>query len=257
MICMFEMVLSQTNGNLYPGILGFGKPLSDAITGNELVAQTCHAKKMLFGVGVENRYAIQHATAGSVAFIVPHKNNYLSAGISTDGMKSFRNWSLNIGEGLTFNDNVAIGLKFLTHLTQIKGNKGLMNIGYQLGISYNLSEATQCHFHFSNTRFLFTDYSENIQGIYQLKAGLAQQINPDLLVSCSIEQTKGSSISISPEIIWKANKTYLLLAGLKPLPGELFMGVGWTRNQHRMMLIVSHHPYLGNSFAYRYTFEKD
>ncbi len=257
LICMSKMLLSQNNGNLYPRILGFGKILNDALSANELVAQTCHAEKILFGIGVENRYAIQHAAAGAFAMLIPKKNNFLSAGISTDGLKNFRNWSLQIGEAMKVNENLSIGLKLHTHATQIKGNKSLVNIGYQLGMSYNLSEATQCHFHFSNTRFLFTDYNENMQGIYQMIAGIAQQINPDLLVACSIEQSKGSPIAISPEITWMANKNYLLIAGLKPLPGELFMGISWTRTKHRMMLIVSHHPYLGNSFAYRYNFEKN
>lgn len=242
--------------NLEPSILAYERKLTDAIIGNQLVAQAIYAAQPFISLHLENAYSIHQSTAAGVAMILPAKNNAITAGLFTAGISSFRNWSFNIGDAMHIQKDLSVGLKLIASSTHIKNNKSLINLGYQLGMTYKISDATHCHLHFNNVRPINTTFNDNIQGIYQIHAGVAQQINPDLLVSIELDQTKGSPISLSPGILWNIQTNIQLLAGLKPLPGEVFTGIGWKRKNNHLLLLLSHHPYLGKSLAIRYTLEK-
>lgn len=251
-----ESIFSQLPAHLEPAVLAYEPRLSDPIMGNNLIAMGAHASNFLIGLHLENRYSIRASNAAAFAIIIPSKNNRMALGASTAGFSAFRDWSFHAGDAIILSKNMSLGLKLLISGTQIKNNKDLMQVGYQIGMGYAFSEKTQCQLHFTNTRPILTLFNDNIQGRFQIQAGVAQVINPDLIITCDFDQWKGSNISISPGMAWNIEKNIQLLAGLKPLPGEAYMGIGWKQKQNNMIILISHHPYLGNSFALRYSFEK-
>lgn len=236
--------------------LAYEKELNDAIIGNRLVAIGAKLSSPVLGLQLSNKYSIKEATAAALATVIPFKNNSISIGAATEGISSFRVLSFNSGYAMKIFEQLTIGMKLIGTGMFIKGSNNHFHIGYQLGMAYQLSPATRCQFHFSNHRPIHAPFNENLQGTYEIQAGCAQQMNEDLLLSCDIHQTKGSSVSISPGFIWSVKKQIQLLGGLIPLPGEVFMGIGWWRNSNRMMFIISHHPFLGNSFTIKYNIIK-